>query len=100
MWEYLIQEVIKQYPEYDTAKHSLTYDWIYKRLFITARPVKRYWTRGGKMKELEENKICLIIVLIVTLLGTLVFATITNKTKIDKLEKEIIILMNKEKRNE
>lgn len=48
------------------------------------------------MKEHEENKICFIIILITVLLCFLVFACVTNKNKIDKLEKDITILINKE----
>ena len=50
------------------------------------------------MNKFKENElyVFLILILIVILQMLLVFACITNKNEIDKLKKDVIILINKE----
>ena len=50
------------------------------------------------MNKFEENElyVFLIFILIVILQTLLVFACIINKNEIDKLKKDVIILINKE----
>ena len=51
------------------------------------------------MNKDKDNEIGLyiLVVCIVILLGLLVFVCVTNKTEIDKLKKDVTILINKEK---